>query len=297
MEILMESLRQDWHGLLQILPRLGISLVIIVLFLWFGKLAGRGLARVLRRGDLTGTHVSFFRIVVQWTLTIVGVIVALNLMGLRGLAAGLLAGGGITAVVLGFAFRGIGENFLAGFFLAFSRPFNVGDLIQSRELMGVVKGIELRYTHVRTADGRDIFIPSAQIFSDPLVNFTRDGLRRPSFTVGIDYANDSQLARQLLLDTVRGVDGVLKDPQPIATISSFTQDYVELEVCFWIDTFRRDINLVQIRTEAMERCRRVLLDHAFTVSSNVSTNLEGAAGEPFMIRWIPGGPVAGETRT
>ena len=39
------------------------------------------------------------------------------------------------------------------------------------------------------ADSRDIFVPSAQIFRNVLVNYTRDGLRRGDFVVGIDYGD------------------------------------------------------------------------------------------------------------
>jgi small-conductance mechanosensitive channel len=64
-----------------------------------------------------------------WGVGLLGFALALNLVGLRAVASGLQAGGGITAVVLGFAFREIGENLLAGFLLAFSRPFKVNDII------------------------------------------------------------------------------------------------------------------------------------------------------------------------
>jgi len=287
MDILIESLTTEWHRLLQLAPRLGIAVALVVLCFWIGRLFGSALVRVLSAGNLTGIHLNFFRTLTQWVLVLVGVILALNVLGLQTLAAGLVAGGGITAVALGFAFRGIGENFLAGFFLAFSRPFKVGDLIQSGDLAGVVRGIELRHTHVRTADARDIFIPSAQIFNNPLINFTRDGLRRPSFTVGIDYADDSERARGLLLDAARGVDNVLADPAPGVVISSLGPDYVELQVFFWINTFERGVSLPAVQTEVMERCRRALIENRFTVSSNVTTNLEGAGGDPFRVAFRP----------
>lgn len=214
MEILLGSLVQEWHNLLRILPRIFMALVILSLSILVGRAIGRGLVRFLERGNFSRTHQKFFQTAIQWVLALIGIIISLNLIGLRGIASSLLAGGGVTAVVLGFAFREIGENFLAGFVLAFSRPFEVGDLIQSEELLGEVRGIELRHTHIRTADGRDIFIPSSQIVNKPFVNYTKDGLRRPSFTVGIDYADDSDRARQILLKVVQSTEGVLEAPPP-----------------------------------------------------------------------------------
>jgi small conductance mechanosensitive channel len=292
MEIFLESLTEEWHGLLRLAPRILAALVVVIAFYWIGRGLGRGIVHLLARGHLTGTHVSFFRNLTTWLLVLIGVILALNVLGLRTLAAGLLAGGGITAVAIGFAFRGIGENFLAGLFLAFSRPFNVGDLIQSGDLQGVVRGIELRHTHIRTIDARDIFIPSSQIYNDPLVNYTKDGLRRPSFTVGIDYADDSEEARRILFQAVLEVDRILKERQPGVTISALAPDYVELEVFFWIDTFKEGVSLPQVRTEVMEKCRRALVREGFTISSNVTTNLEGASGAPFQVH-LSGEPACG----
>ncbi len=212
MELLIESLVQEWRGLVQLLPRVALSVVMFAALVTVGRLLGRGVENIIHRSDLPDLHGAFFRKVVVWVFVFLGVIVALNLLGLRAVAAGLITGGGITAIVLGFAFREIGENFLAGFFLAFSRPFRIGDLVESGGLSGVVQGIELRYTHVRSSDGRDIFIPSSHLFKNPLINYTRDGLRRFTFTVGIDYADDPLRGRALVLEAVRNTKGVLDDP-------------------------------------------------------------------------------------
>ena len=286
MEMLLEGLLEDWHNVLRIMPRLAVSAVIFGSCIWIGRMAGRGLIRLLEKGDLSRTHRSFFRTATVWLFALVGLVVVFNLLGLKGLSTSLLAGGGVTAVVLGFAFREIGENFLAGFVLAFSRPFEIGDFIQSEGLQGEVRGIELRHTHIRTPDGCDIFVPSAQFVNKPLMNFTRDGLRRPSFIVGIDYADDAQKACETLLDVVKGTGGVLKEPKSNVFLSALAPQYVELEVSFWVDTFQKGITLPQIRTAVMERCRRALLEQQFTVSSNVVTGVEIGGRKPVELRLL-----------
>ena len=186
----------------------------------------------------------------------------------------------MTAIVLGFAFREIGENLLAGLFLAFSRPFQLGDLIRSADLEGTVRNIDLRSTHVRTVDGRDIYIPNAQIFNRPLTNYTKDGLRRPAFTFGIDYRDDAEAARQAALAAVRGVEGVLAEPPVEVALSALGPNYVELEATFWISTFDQDTDIVRIRSRAMDATRRVLLAGGFTVSSEVTTPLAVSRRKP-----------------
>lgn len=285
MDIFLQSLTEEWQSLVRLSPKLLVALVVFFVSLLVGRLVGRGVVVLLSRGNLNPTHRNFFRGLAKWLVAGLGLILALNILGLKSLATSLVAGGGITAVVLGFAFREIGENLLAGFFLAFSRPFDIGDLIRSGDFQGIVKGIELRSTHIRSDDGRDIYIPSSQIFNNPVANFTRDGLRRLSFRVGIDYADDSQKARRLLIETTEAVDHVLDGPSsPGAFFSGLLPGYVELEVFFWIDTFAEGVNLGAVRNEVIENCRRALMAGDFTVSSNVTNNIALGNFEPVAVR-------------
>ena len=140
--------------------------------------------------------------------------------------------------------------------------------------MGRVQLIELRHTHVRTGDGCDVFIPSAQLFTKPLHNYTIDGLRRGSFTVGIDYGDDPNHATEVLLKTVKSVKKVLKKPAPSVVIKGFDPDFVELQVSFWINVRDQESGLPAIRTNVMNKCRQALIEHEFTFSADVSTAVE-----------------------
>ena len=194
--------------------------------------------------------------------------------GLPGDLRGLLAGGGATAIIVGFAFREIGENFLAGLFLAFSRPFRLGDLIRSGDLPeGEVRAVHLRNTQIRTADGRDIYIPNGRMFNEPLVNFTRDGLRRPTFTLGVDYRDPIPQVRTTLRTAVAAVDGVLDHPEPRVEIVDLSAAFVLLEVQVWINTFS-GTDFASVQSATMEACRRTILENGWTISSEVTSVLE-----------------------
>jgi len=277
-----ESLERPLDQLAYFAPRLLAALIVVLIAVYLGRAVGRLVARVLEKTQLSRTHNLFFKNLTIWFCVLLGFAVALSVLGLDTALAGFLAGSGVAAVVFGFAFKEIGENLLAGLFLAFSRPFNVGDYILSESLEGEVREIELRYTHIRTADGRDIYIPNSQIFNKPLINYTRDGLRRPVFTVGIDYGDDAIKAKDLLFEAVERVSDVQDDPEPTVFVSKLGPQFVELEVSFWINTFEfgesgassrieQEEALRRIRSEVMNACRKTLLDNGFTVSSNVTT--------------------------
>ncbi len=261
-----------------------VRFVIAVLVLVAAWLIGRGLARgltiVLDKGKLAAAHKRFFHTLTVWSAVLVGTVAALSIVGLGEVAAGILAGGSVTAIVIGFAFKEIGENLLAGLFLAFNCPFEVGNLIKTGSFEGTVRAIELRYTHIRTADGRDVYVPNSQIFNQPLENYTRDGLRRLHVGFGIDHANDPLAARELLAEKTRAVAGVLADPAPGVGIDQFSPGLTELGVYFWVDVFDAERGLGDIKAELIDTCRRALLDGGYTLSSSVTTPIEIVGGAP-----------------
>ena len=270
-----ENFETQIQQIIESFPQILGAIVAIFIFFFLGRLVSNGIHKILGKRRSTATKQKRqIRRIIRWGFNLVGFYIALNILGLTQVAMSFLAAGGVVAVVLGFAFREIGENLLAGFFLSFSRSFDVGDLIESNGLRGIVKKIEIRDVHIRTADGCDIYIPSATIYKTPLHNFTRDGLRRTDFTIGIDYGDDLGEAIQLLHNTLRNNPLVLDDPAPAIQISNFTPTYVELQIYFWVNLFDTDLDLYEVRSRIMDASHRSLSDNHFTFSSNVTTAID-----------------------
>jgi small-conductance mechanosensitive channel len=286
MELVIESLRADWEAFLRFAPRLFYGLVLLVIFLTAAKFAGQFAAKVLHRSARFRSNERFLQHAVRWSISSLGVLLALGLMGFQGIAASLLATGGVVAIVLGFAFREIGENFLAGFFLTFSRPFELGDLIKTGDLTGNVRSIELRSVHIRTFDACDVFVPSAQIFREPLYNYTRDGLRRPSFTVGVAYHDEPEQVIALLETAARGVPDVIAEPQSFVTIKEFGAQFVEYEVFFWLDVNKSERGYVATRNDVKVHCWRALRDAGMTFSTDVSTGLDLKSAPDLIVDFV-----------
>ena len=296
---IVDFLSRLWADIVEAGPQVVAALLILAAAWLVGTVLRRLAGLLFRRARLTTTHTQFFRSLVFWVVLILGISLALNVLGVGFALSGFLAGGGVAAIVIGFAFKEIGENLLAGLFLAFSRPFEVNDFVHSEGLEGEVQAITLRYTHIRTADGRDIFIPNAQIFNKPLVNFTRDGLRRPTFRIGIDYRDNAGAACRLLAEAAGAIENVLADPAPRATIAAFREGYVEIEMTFWMNSFgtarsaakqriAQERDLLLIKSDVMEACRRTLADNGFTFSSEVSTAMT-VARDPSVQAFPAGG--------
>ena len=155
-------------------------------------------------------------------------------LGVVGVRLGPLVGAlGIGGLALAFAGQNILANFLASVILQLRRPFRRGDQVHVGECEGTVDEINFRTVVLRTFDGQRVFVPCAQVLSNPITNHSTHGRRRTTLEVSVGYDADLEKARALLLQAVGGVDGVLDRPAPEVWVKSFGDSGVNVAVRYW----------------------------------------------------------------
>jgi len=251
------------------LPKIVFAIIVLLIAIYIGRRVKRIAQKRMSKRTDDPLLAKFIAKVFQWGIILVGLALAMHFVGLGGIARGLLTSAGITGVVLGFAFRDIGENFLAGVLLAFNRPFDVGDTVESDTIKGVVKTLDLRNTHIRSFDGKDIYIPNAMILKNPLLNYTRDGLLRFDFVVGIDQEDDADKARTLILDKINELDGLLKDPAPVVAVEELAKSTVNLRVYYWVNLFEFKGSALDLKTTAITQTKEILINEGFTLPADI----------------------------
>lgn len=253
-----------------------ISIITGVLVLLIGFFIAKKLKNFTQNRILSNSPNAITRIfisqIVSITIQIITIVSVLRIFGFQDLTTNLLAGAGILTFVIGFAFKDIGENFLAGILLAFKSPFKINDLIETSGIVGYVVDLTLRETRIKTLDGKDVFVPNGQIIKNPLFNYTIDGFLRYDFIIGLDYATDVSKAIQTILETVKNVDGVIdSDKRPNVSIDEFAASTINLRVQFWIDTFKSTSKTYHsgIKTEVMKRVLVDLVTNGFSLPSDI----------------------------
>ncbi|UYZ63853.1 mechanosensitive ion channel family protein [Hymenobacter weizhouensis] len=247
-----------WQQFLFVLPRLLVAVVVLALA---GVVARRLSALIggrLRRRTDDPLLADFLTRFSHWGLLLLGALLALQVVGLSGMVSGLLAGAGLSAFIVGFAFKDIAENFLAGVILAFNRPFRINDTVQIRDMIGHVEALNLRTTLMRTFDGKHIFLPNSLVLKEPLTNFTRDGNLRQDFLVSVELGPDvtPAVAVDLILGYLRTVPQVQQAPRPpYVNLEKATATTVDLRVFFWTDAedYRRGV--LQTKSQLMEQIK------------------------------------------
>ncbi len=142
---------------------------------------------------------------------------------------------GFGSVAIGFAFRDVLQNYLAGILLLFTQPFRIGDAIIVGSFEGVVQDIQTRATFIRTYDGRRVVIPNGELFTSSVTVNTAYQTRRVEYDLGIGYGDDIGEAKRILMGVMRDDPTVNDSPPPQVLVVELGGEAVMLRARWWID--------------------------------------------------------------
>ena len=175
------------EGFVRALPNMAIALVIIVITWIVARIAVRGVSRAIGKTDMRPSLQNLIDTVVKLGIWIVGLMIALIVVMPGMTPASLIAGLGIGAVAIGFAFQDIFENFLAGVLIMLREKMRIGDVIECEGIIGKVEHITLRETHVRKLSGEVTLVPNSMLFKNPVEILTDEQMRRHEVIAGVSY--------------------------------------------------------------------------------------------------------------
>ncbi|MBB6680223.1 mechanosensitive ion channel family protein [Aequorivita sp. 609] len=265
------SLQQYYEEFLRILPRIALAILVIILGVLLAQMLTSFYKRRFQQKSEDPLMSKFLAQAVKVILIIITIMLALRVAGLDDIATGLLTAVGGGAIILGFAFQDIGKNFLAGIILAFNRPFNINDTIKVDDIFGKVKELSFRYSHIKTFDGRDIYIPNSDVLTKPVENYTADGFYRVDFTVGLGYEDDIDAAKKVIQDVLDNNKEIVRDGEHENFVieDELAASTVNLKVFFWVDTvdYRRASRI--LRGMIIKEVKVALADRDFNLPSDV----------------------------
>ena len=275
MNINFSKIFNDFYSDISImLPNIISGLLVIIIFIILGKLFFTIIGKRIQKKWKDTIISNFVSEATKWSFYIFGIIIALNIVGFGGIASSLIAGAGISAIIFGFAFKDIGENFLAGIILALKRPFEIGDIIEVEGYKGNVKDLDLRVTHLRNVEGKDIYIPNSSIIKNTLINYTKDGNLRVNFMIGIAPECNINQTRSLIIEYLEKNKQILKTPGPNVIVLELGEFTTDLQVLFWVDILANkklpDSYLGHnIRSKAITDIKEILDDNNIEMPSQV----------------------------
>lgn len=257
-------------GLFKLIPNIAVALVLLAVFVGIGlgvQWIMRRTARASGREDLGAVTGSL----IKWVIWIAGGMLALTVVVPSIKPGDLIAGLGIGSVAIGFAFKDILQNMLAGILILIRQPFLVGDQIVAGEYEGTVEHIETRATIIKTYDGRRVVIPNSDVYTNAVTVNTAFDNRRTDYDFGITYGSDTRLAMQVAVEAAKGIDGVLNDPPPEALSTNLGDFAKVVKLRWWTKSTRRDV--VHVGSDVMLAVEEAFAENGIDIPFPTTTML------------------------
>lgn len=267
---LMDSIYAYLSGIIDFLPKLLVALTIVFLVYIIMRMIRSRTTRWVRNKSDDHLLVDFMDGAFKTLNFILGFLLLLYLLGYWAAATSLIGGLGVSAFIIGFAFKDLGENFLAGVMMAFNRPFRMGDVVKTGDVEGTITEMSLRETHMKTFDGKDVYVPNGQILKAPLYNYTIDGFLRKEFKLKVPYRADIDKVSDRIKQILSKIPGVLgEEKAPTTFISSIDDGTVTFTIWFWFDTFDSKYSALAMQTQAIRDITSALEEMNIEVPGSV----------------------------
>lgn len=256
---------------MQHIPNFFVSVFILVFFYFLAKFVSYALSKAFHKAMESTQVVNLMLSIVRVFIIGVGCFIALEFLGLKGTVTSLLAGAGIVGLALGFAFQDLSENFIAGIAMGIRKPFTIHDVIESDGVYGRVTGLNFRNTLVETFSGQMKIVPNKHLFRNVLTNYSYTGERRIDIPVGISYADDIEKAADVILESINGIDGVIRKGDTSVCADGFGDSSVNLTVRYWIKFPSEDTDYLSMLHKGVVSIKRALDDNNIVIPFPIRT--------------------------
>lgn len=257
----LSKMNMEW--LLQKATTYGVKLITAVIIITVGFWLTSKLTTLIRK-SLNTTHftLSLRKVladIASVLLKVLVVLIAMNTAGIEITSIVALLGG--LAVGIGMALQGSLANFAGGLLILLFKPYRIGDFIESLDKAGTVEEISLLQTILLTPDMRTVILPNGSVFNNPIVNFSKYGVRRVEIGIGISYSDDFDEVKEVLTQVFKSEPLMLDEKGYILEIDEFGDNSVNLAMYGYTKTE----NYLQAKWNLNRATKKALDAHGFSI--------------------------------
>lgn len=214
-----------------------LAIVAIIIFAIGRKLINllvKLLDKSFRKSSMDLGVIKFLNSFIRISLNIVLIVIIAGFVGLETTSLATIIGS--AGLAIGLSLQGSLSNFAGGVLVLILKPFTIGDYIISGSNEGVVKGIDIFYTRLLTADNKLVVIPNGALSNSPITNVTNQDIRRVDIVVGVDYSEDIRKVKNLLSDIANNYELIEKDKGVDIFVDELASSSVNIGFRVWAKT-------------------------------------------------------------
>lgn len=214
--------------------KVAAALAIFIVGRWAAKFFTGMVRKVMTRRTVDPMLISFAGSAIYIGLMAFVVVAALGQLGIQ--TASFVAILGAAGLAIALAFQNSLSNLAAGVLLVTFRPFKTGDFVEAGGTSGVVEGIEIFTTQIRSGDNKLIIVPNSVIAGANIINYSAKPTRRLDLIVGVGYDADLDHVRRVINEILGADERVLNDPEPTIGVLELADNSVNFVVRPWVNS-------------------------------------------------------------
>ena len=267
---ILEKIGSWWETFVSMIPNMLVSILILFVFIVLSRYSAKLFKKLFSKTSEKKALTNLFTTIVKYTILGIGIFIMLSILQLDKAVTSILAGVGILGLALGFAFQDIAANFVSGIILAFRTPFTIGDIIEVNDIMGTAMGTNLRVTIIKTFTGQEVFVPNKDVLQNPITNYTVLGKRRIDLSVGVSYGDDLEEVENVVLETIKKVDGVIDHENTVFDYAEFGDSSINFNIRFWIK-YPGQPGFFKVKTDAIKAIKKALDENDIMIPFPIRT--------------------------
>jgi small conductance mechanosensitive channel len=216
------------------LPTLLTAVIVFLIGSFVNSIIIKLVSKGLSRSRLDKTMHGFVKSIVKVALYCFILVISLTILKIP--MNSIIAVIGAAGLAVGLALQNSLSHFAGGFIVLFSKPFKVGDFIETNGISGIVEEISLINTKIVTIDNKAIYIPNGTISGSTIINYTNEEKRRVDLTFNISYNNDYKEAISIITSVINEHKLVLKDLEVFVRLVELASSSLKIAVKVWVSS-------------------------------------------------------------
>ncbi|MEM6898185.1 MAG: mechanosensitive ion channel family protein [Pseudomonadota bacterium] len=230
---ILDTLDSMAEGFFARLPQLGLALGVLLVTFIVARILRAILTSVMQKIGMRQALQTLATNLIGIAAWILGFAIAITIVFPSIKPVDLIAALGLTSVAIGFAFKDVFENFLAGVLILAREKMRIGDFIECDDVFGKIEHIQIRESHVRHPNGELIIVPNSVLFKNPVTIQTDKDERRHELLIGVDYDADLNTVRSVLSDALKTCSLVNQDRDQEIVCVGFGGSSIGFKLLWW----------------------------------------------------------------
>jgi len=259
-------------AIIKFAPNLLLAIAIFYIGSWIIKKLSKVFTFALQKAKVNDDAIPFLS---SFVTTMLKVFLILSVVGILGIEMTALFG--ILAAMsfaVGMSLQGSLGNFAAGILILFFKPYRLGQWVEVEDAFGKIEEIKIFNTILITPGNKKLIIPNGKVVEGIITNYSDKGYIRVDLEVSMPYAESFPKVKQIILEAISDIPGVLATPAVEVGIETFDSHNIVLAV----RPYAEPDDFWDVKFECNQRIKQALSAHNVKMAYSEGVEL-GDIGE------------------